>query len=151
MQVFLNDFAMYGRQEEHLDQLCLYLDRCRQAQLSLNPAKCAFNVSSSALLGHIISREGIAMEPNKLKPILAAPAPTTAKALSRFGRFVGIIECCVTSPTSQRFTRGGTSHVVQMDGNRRKGISGIESHVVTSTSCPTPILDAPVPRVHRCV
>ena len=36
MQVFLSDFAIYGRQIEHLAQLRLCLEHCRQAGLSLN-------------------------------------------------------------------------------------------------------------------
>ena len=66
MQVFLDDFAMYGRQIEHLSHLRLCLERCRQARLSLNPAKCAFHVSNGALLGHLVSHEGIAMNPDKV-------------------------------------------------------------------------------------
>ena len=84
MQVFLDDFAVYGHRLEHMTQLRLCLDRCRQARLSLNPAKCAFLVTSGNLLGHIVNQEGIAMDPDKVKAILNAPAPSNAKALSRF-------------------------------------------------------------------
>ena len=84
MQVFLDDFVVYGQHAEHLAQLRLCLKRCWHAWLSLNPAKCAFQVTSGALLGHIVSKEGIAMDPDKVQAILNAPAPTTAKALSRF-------------------------------------------------------------------
>ena len=55
MQVFLDDVAVYGQQLEHLAQLCLYLDRCRQARLSLNPAKSVNLVTSGNLLSHIIN------------------------------------------------------------------------------------------------
>jgi hypothetical protein len=36
------------------------------------------------LLGHIVSKDGIAMDPDKVKAILEAPSPHNAKALSRF-------------------------------------------------------------------
>jgi predicted NAD-dependent protein-ADP-ribosyltransferase YbiA (DUF1768 family) len=36
------------------------------------------------LLGHIVSKDGIAMDLDKVKAILEAPAPHNAKALSRF-------------------------------------------------------------------
>ena len=55
MQVFLDDFAVYGQQLEHLTQLHLCLDRCHQDRLSLNPTKCVFVVTSGNLLGHIVS------------------------------------------------------------------------------------------------
>ena len=53
-------------------------------RLSLNPAKCVFGVTSGALLGYIVSKEGIAVDPNKVKSILKAPTLTNEKALSRF-------------------------------------------------------------------
>jgi hypothetical protein len=61
----------------------LCLKKCREARLSLNPAKCAFAVTSGMLLGHIVSKDGIAMDPDKVKVILEAPATHNAKALSR--------------------------------------------------------------------
>ena len=36
------------------------------------------------MLGHIVSKDGIAIDPNKVREILEAPAPSNAKALSRF-------------------------------------------------------------------
>ena len=84
MQVFLDDFVVYSRKIDHFDHLRLCLERCRQGRLSLNPAKCAFGVTSGTLLGHIVSEEGIAVDPDKVKAILEAPAPLNAKALSRF-------------------------------------------------------------------
>ena len=35
-------------------------------------------------MGHIVSRDGIVVEPDKVKAILEVPPPTNAKALSRF-------------------------------------------------------------------
>ena len=84
MQVFLDDFVVYSRKTDHFDHLRLCLEWCRQGRLSLNPAKCAFGVTSGTLLGHIVSEEGIAVDPDKVTAILEAPTPINAKALSRF-------------------------------------------------------------------
>ena len=70
-----------GKPFEHL-RLCL--EKCREGRFSLNPGKCAFGVTSGTLLGHIVSQEGITVDPDKVKAILEAPAPTNAKVLSRF-------------------------------------------------------------------
>ena len=67
-----------------MDHLRMYLEKCRGYILSLNTAKCLFGVTGGALLGHIVSKEGISMDPNKVKAILQAPELTNAKALSRF-------------------------------------------------------------------
>ena len=84
MQVFLDDFAVYSQEGDHLQYLRLCLAKCRVYSLSLNPEKCVFEVSCGALLGHVVSNDGIAVDPHKVKAILEAPAPTTAKALSWF-------------------------------------------------------------------
>ena len=84
MQVFLDDFAVYGTTTDHFTHLQLCLERCRTARLSLNPAKCAFGVTNGALLGHIVSKEGIAVDPNKISMITYVKTLTNAKSLSRF-------------------------------------------------------------------
>ena len=84
MQVFLDDFAVYGTAANHFQHLQLCLERCRVSHLSLNPAKCAFGVTNGSLLGHIVSKEGIAVDPNKISSITQAKMPANAKALSRF-------------------------------------------------------------------
>jgi hypothetical protein len=75
MQVFLDDFAVFGTRKVHLQHVEKCLDKCRKARLSHNPAKCPFAVTSGMLLGHIVSKEGIVMDLDKLKAILEAPAP----------------------------------------------------------------------------
>ena len=84
MQVFLDDFAVYGTRKDHLHHLRLCLERCRTTRLSLNTAKCAFGVTSCTLLGHIVSKEGIAVDPGKIEEIIKSPMPKNAKALGRF-------------------------------------------------------------------
>ena len=64
--------------------LRLCLQRCCTARLSLNPVKCAFGVTSSTLLRHIVSKEGIAVDPGKIDAIIKSPTPKNAKALGQF-------------------------------------------------------------------
>ena len=84
MQVFLDDFAVYSQETDHFKHLRLCLERCRQGRLSLNPTECALGITSGAFRGHIKSQDRIAVKLDKVKEILEAPAPTNAKALSRF-------------------------------------------------------------------
>ena len=86
MQVFLDDFTMYNWKMIHLDHLLMCLEKCRTAWLSLNLAKYVFEVTTGALLGHIVSKDRIAVDSKKVKEILQAPTSTNAKALSRFLR-----------------------------------------------------------------
>ena len=86
MQVFLDDFVVYRMRKDHLHHLRLCLERCHAARLSLNPARCAFGVTSGVLLGHIVSKEGNAVDSGKIDAIIKSPTPKNAK---RLGRFLG--------------------------------------------------------------
>ena len=89
MRVFLDDFSVFGKKSEHLYQLRLCFERCRMSRLSLNPAKCAFAVKRGVLLGHIISEEGMQVDPRKVEVIQKAKSP---KNLKELGRFIGQIK-----------------------------------------------------------
>ena len=49
-----------------------------------NPTKCVFGVTSGTLMGHIVSRDGISIDPDKVKAIIEVLPLTNAKTLSRF-------------------------------------------------------------------
>jgi hypothetical protein len=44
--------------------------------MSLNPKKCLFSVSEGKLLGHIVSKEGICIDPEIIKAINELNPPT---------------------------------------------------------------------------
>ena len=81
MQVFLDDFAVYGTCKDHLHHLRLCLKLYRTARLSLNLAKCAFGVTSGTILEHMVSKEGISVDPGKIDAIIKSPTLKNAKAL----------------------------------------------------------------------
>ncbi|MCO5580356.1 hypothetical protein L7F22_034222 [Adiantum nelumboides] len=89
MSVFLDDFSVFGKKQEHLGHLRLCFQKCREFRLSLNLAKCAFLVKRGVILGHIISEEGVSIDPNKVEAIKKAPETKTVKQL---GRFLGQIK-----------------------------------------------------------
>ena len=45
----------------------------------MNPKKCTFRVTSRKLLGHIVSKRGIEVDPEKIRAILDMPALRTEK------------------------------------------------------------------------
>ena len=64
--------------------LWLCLQKCCKARLNLNLAICEFVVASSMLLGHIVSKEGKEMDPDKVKAIFKTLTLKNVKALSYF-------------------------------------------------------------------
>lgn len=67
------------KRENHLTNLAKVFYRFKQYNLRLNLKKCAFKVTSRKLLGYIVSRRGIKVDPTKLKAIQEIPPPKTLK------------------------------------------------------------------------
>nr|GFC71808.1 hypothetical protein [Tanacetum cinerariifolium] len=63
--------------EEHEDHLRTVLQTLRQEKLYAKFSKCEFWLSSVAFLGHIVSAEGIMMDPTKVEAITKWPRPTS--------------------------------------------------------------------------
>ena len=83
-EIFLDDFCTFSSRKEHLDWLGKCLDQCDQFGISLNLEKCTFRVPSRKLLGHIVSKAGIATDPNKVKKIANLPRPDTVSGVRGF-------------------------------------------------------------------
>ena len=64
--VFLDDILVYSKNEkEHEKHLRLTLNLLREHQLYAELSKCDFYRDKIQYLGHIISEEGISMDPEK--------------------------------------------------------------------------------------
>ena len=74
-----------------LEYLRMVFDWCRLNKISLNPLKCQFWVRHGVILGHVVSRNGISMDFNKIKLILELPLPTNFKGVQWFTGHKGII------------------------------------------------------------
>nr|GFD08961.1 putative reverse transcriptase domain-containing protein [Tanacetum cinerariifolium] len=70
---------------EHEDHLRTVLQTLRQEKLYAKFSKCEFLLSSVAFLGHIVSAEGITMDPAKVEAITKWPRPTSVTELMRKG------------------------------------------------------------------
>ena len=80
--VYLDDIVIFSTTpEEHLDRLVQVLERLKQANLKLKPSKCKLMQKQVVFLGHIISGEGIATDPEKTRLVEEWPAPTNLKQL----------------------------------------------------------------------
>jgi hypothetical protein len=65
--VFIDDILVYSKnEEEYVWHLRVILQRLQDHQLYAKFSKCAFWVKKVPFLGHIISAEGIAVDPSKV-------------------------------------------------------------------------------------
>ena len=66
IEIFLNDFCVYEKEVDHPQALAHFFTQCSKFGISLNIAKCQFVVPYGKLLGHIVSADGIGIDPNKI-------------------------------------------------------------------------------------
>jgi hypothetical protein len=82
VQPYLDDFPAHSlRRVDHPMHLRAIFVRCRFYRIRLNPHKCVFCVESGRLLGFIVSRHGIRVDPIKVEAILNLPPPSTLRQL----------------------------------------------------------------------
>ena len=84
MEIFLDDFAVFGTMEQHAEYLQKCFDKCMEFGISINAAKSAFLVPFGKLVGHIVSERGIATDPDKVTIIASLPIPTTVSEVKGF-------------------------------------------------------------------
>ena len=89
MEVFIDDFCVYGSSEDHPEHLRKTFERCRWVGLSLQAEKCFLAMTKGILLGHKISKRGIQVDYDKIAVIVALEIPTNLKELRGFLGCVG--------------------------------------------------------------
>jgi hypothetical protein len=66
--VFFDDILIYSKSwEDHVRHVDKVLQLLEEQQLYAKPSKCFFGVKEVEYLGHIISHEGVKVDPNKIK------------------------------------------------------------------------------------
>eukprot|EP00253_Pinus_taeda_P017661 PITA_17661 len=74
--VFINDILIYSKiEEEHADHLAAVLRLIREHQLYVKLSKCNFFQTKVHYLGHVVSKEGIAVDPEKIRAIMEWATP----------------------------------------------------------------------------
>ncbi|XP_073049506.1 uncharacterized protein [Primulina eburnea] len=83
--VFIDDILIYSKTRElHVEHLRTVLQLLREKQLYAKLKKCEFWLEQVSFLGHIVSREGIAVDPMKIEAIKQWPIPTTVSEVRSF-------------------------------------------------------------------
>jgi hypothetical protein len=85
MEVFMDDFSIYGRTFDHcLENLDRVLQRCQEKDLVLNWEKCHFMVREGIMLGHLVSERGIEVDRAKIEVIEKLQSPVNVKGIYSF-------------------------------------------------------------------
>ena len=83
--VFIDDILVYSRsEEEHEEHLRIVLEILRSRQLFAKLSKCEFWLKQVSFLGHVVSVEGIQVDPSKIVAVSEWSRPTTVTEVRSF-------------------------------------------------------------------
>jgi hypothetical protein len=83
--IYLDDITVFSRSDkEHCCHLRKVFLKCRRFGLSLNPKKYLFSMKEGKLLGHIVSAEGVRIDPSRVEAIQTLSLPRSRKEVQAF-------------------------------------------------------------------
>ena len=83
--VFIDDILVYSSsKEEHATHMRIVLQTLREHQLYVKFIKCQFWLDRVAFLGHVVSGEGISVDPQKIEAIVDWKPPTNVIEVRSF-------------------------------------------------------------------
>jgi hypothetical protein len=85
IEIYQDDLTVFSKDgKTHINHLRQVLDRCREFGISLNPAKSVFGVIEGKLLDHIITKDGVKIDRERVESINKVPLPMSKKSLQSF-------------------------------------------------------------------
>ena len=83
--VFIDDILVYSENEQdHAEHLRIVLTRLREHQLYAKFSKCEFWLKKVPFLGHILSEEGIVVDPSKVQEVMDWKVPISVSEVRSF-------------------------------------------------------------------
>jgi ribonuclease HI len=83
--IYLDDITVFSRSDrKHCEHLRRVFLKCRKFGLSLNPKKSMFSMKEGKMLGHIVSVEGVKIDPNQVEAIQTLSLPRSKKEVQSF-------------------------------------------------------------------
>ena len=111
------------------------LERCRKCQISININKCIFGMSPfGILLGHIVCKQGLLVDPAKIVVIINLPPPKSMHQLREtpghtcyYGKFIkGYAQ--ITAPMEKLFKK---DTIFQWNEDCQQGLDTLKENMVT--------------------
>ena len=111
--VFIDDILVYSKTpEEHEEHLRVTLQLLRDSKLYAKFSKCDFWLSKVHFLGHVVSKEGVSVDPAKVEAVSKWAAPTSVTEIRSFLGLAGYY---------RRFVEGFSKIAAPLTALTRKG------------------------------
>ena len=78
--IYLDEITVFSKSDaEHIEHLRSTLNKFHRYGLSLNPQKSMFSLEEGKLLGHIVTKEGVKIDPKRVEVINDITLPRNKK------------------------------------------------------------------------
>jgi hypothetical protein len=96
--VYLDDVTIFSKyQKYHIAHLRRVFNRCRKYAISLNPKKMVFAVDEGILLGFIVSKHGMRIDPERTEEISKNTPPHNKNSMQSFLGKINVLRRFVPS------------------------------------------------------
>ena len=83
--IYLDDITVFSESDKkHYQHLERVFHKCMKFGVSLNPKKSHFDLQEGNILGHIISKEGIRVDPSRVEAIEKIDIPRSKKEVQSY-------------------------------------------------------------------
>ncbi|KAG7594042.1 Zinc finger CCHC-type [Arabidopsis thaliana x Arabidopsis arenosa] len=145
--IFIDDILVYSKDREtHQNHIKTVLERLREQKLFAKLSKCSFWQRSIGFLGHIISDQGVSVDPEKIRSIKEWPRPKNATEIRSFLGLAGYYRRFVKGFASmaQPMTRlTGKDAKFQWSEECEKSFSELKSMLTSAPVLTLPEADEP--------
>ena len=81
VEVIMDDFVVAGDETAHDERLQKFLDTASKQSLKLNKEKCKIGQTQVPYVGHLLTSEGLKIDPQKVKAVQEMPGPQSKEEI----------------------------------------------------------------------
>ena len=83
--IFIDDLLIYSKSRKELEEhLKILLELLREKRLYAKFSKCEFCLDSVSFLGHVVSKDGVMVDPSKIEAVKSWVRPTNVTEVRSF-------------------------------------------------------------------